>query len=167
MKANDSMCATRRLYFATALLSLLLLLTRSASADDSKRFDGNWHGFFSFAQAPLSWAKAKPGAGLNFRLVVDGANVRVFIVQKDRTVEFKPGAFHISAYMTNAVVFATDSGSDEEGTWVETVAFTLTQKNATTLLADYSRVVNNLNLPSTSDHSKFAVVGIGELKRAP
>ena len=79
--------------------------------------------------------------------------------------EVKRGEFRVFPYMTNAVVFASDSGNDEEGTWVETWNFTLTLKDSNAMLADYSRIVNNLALPLSSDHSKFGVQAFGELKR--
>jgi TonB family protein len=39
----------------------------------------------------------------------------------------------------------------------------VTWKNKTTLLANFSRVVNNLDLPLTSNHSKFTQAAVGEL----
>jgi len=78
--------------------------------------------------------------------------------------EVKPGSFHTQIYMTNAVVFATDTGEDNDGQWVETWDFAVTKKNPETLIACFSRVVNNLDLPD-GNNSKFFVVLVGELHR--
>jgi hypothetical protein len=43
--------------------------------------------------------------------------------------------------MTNAVIYATQSGKDNEGTWVETWVFAVTQENGTSNVYDRQRIV--------------------------
>jgi hypothetical protein len=91
----------------------------------------------------------------------------VYTVQPQGAREVKPGAFHIVRLMTNAVIYAVDSGRDDEGTWVETWVFTVTQENGTTLLTNFARQVNNVDLPLSRDHSKFTKEAAGELQLTP
>jgi hypothetical protein len=74
--------------------------------------------------------------------------------------------FETHAFQTNAVIFASSSaGEDAEGPWVETWAFSLTQKNASDLIVCLSRVVNNLKNPKEGDGGKFFVFAAGEFHR--
>ncbi|MBH5391984.1 hypothetical protein [Bradyrhizobium diversitatis] len=81
--------------------------------------------------------------------------------------EVKPGSFQYQAYMTNAVIFASSAGEDRNGRWVETWNFTLTEKNSETMIACFSRVVNNLDLGEAKDAGKFGLLAVGELHRTP
>jgi hypothetical protein len=54
---------------------------------------------------------------------------------------------------------------DNEGTWVETWVFAVTQKDRETLIAGFLRLVNNNDLPLSVDHSKFSGAETGELQR--
>src|SRR5262249_25312490 len=98
------------------------------------------------------------------RLIISGDTARVF-AGKDLTREIKPGKFKAETFDTNAVIFASNSGHDNEGTWIETWAFVVTVKDHDTLITNHFRVVNNVDLPPTSDHSKFSKGYSGELKR--
>jgi hypothetical protein len=60
---------------------------------------------------------------------------------------------------------AIDSGKDNDGVWVETWAFVITQKDRNTLITNLYRVVNNTDLPLNIDYSKFSSAKAGELKR--
>ena len=127
--------------------------------------DGSWEGELTFLQgATLHQTQAKTG---RYRITIQGTSVRVYFILSDDVRESKSGKFHMEYLMTNAVIFATDSGKDNEGTWVETWVFSLTEKDKDTLLVNFSRMVNNIDLPLTSDHSKVALEATGELKRLP
>lgn len=69
--------------------------------------------------------------------------------------------------MTNAVIFASSAGEDRDGRWVETWNFTLTEKNSETMIACFSRVVNNLDLGEAKDAGKFGLLAVGEFHRTP
>jgi hypothetical protein len=68
--------------------------------------------------------------------------------------------------LTNAVVFASSAGEDQDGEWVETWDFAL-QKTSETLIVCFSRVVNNLDVREEEDGSKFFVLAVGEFHRTP
>lgn len=128
--------------------------------------DGSWEGELTFLRGATLWSPSKT-TGLRDRITIQGTSARVYAIYSDRAEEVKPGSFHMEQLMTNAVISATDSGKDNEGTWVETWVFSLTQKDKDTLLVNFSRIVNNIDLPLENDHSKFAVAASGELKRLP
>ena len=99
------------------------------------------------------------------RIVIGDGRARVFYKNEERIIEVKPGKFLVERHMTNAVVAAIDSGSDNEGTWVETWIFAVTQKDRNTLIANFTRQVNNVKLPLSVSHSKFSSAATGELTR--
>lgn len=132
---------------------------------DSGGLDGSWEGELTFLQgANLNQTQPRTG---RYRITIQGTSVRVYFILSDDVKEVKSGKFHMEDLMTNAVIFAMDSGKDDEGTWVETWVFSLTEKDKDTLLVNFSRMVNNIDLPLTSEHSKFAKEATGELKRLP
>jgi TonB family protein len=132
---------------------------------DSGSLDGTWEGDLTFLQgATLS---PKGVAMARYRITIQGSSVQVYVVQPQGVKEIKPGAFHIEHLLTNAVIYATQSGKDHEGTWVETWVFAVTREDGTTLLTNFGRVVNNIDLPLSHDDSKFAKAAAGELKLNP
>jgi len=84
---------------------------------------------------------------------------------KNFDLEAKPGRFKVERLATNMVVFAIDSGEDNNGVWVETSAFVITQKDRNTLITNFYRMVNNTDLPSNVGDSRFSSAKVGELKR--
>lgn len=126
-------------------------------------WEGTWEGDLIFLQGAT--LDQKGPVTVRYRLTIQGPIVHVYIVRPQDVREIKPFKFHMDFLMTNAVVYETDSGHDDEGTWVETWAFTLTQIDKDTVLTNFSRMVNNLDLPLSSDHSKFAREAVGKLRR--
>jgi TonB family protein len=145
------------------------LQLNDTSTDDKRSgaqfgsFDGSWEGDLTFLQGGT--LSQKEQTTNRYRISIQGTKVRVFDLRPEGAREIKPGKFHIDLLMTNAIIYATESGRDHEGTWVETWVFTLTQFDRDTLLTNFSRMVNNLDLPLTSDHSKFAKEAAGKLSR--
>ena len=132
---------------------------------DFGSLDGTWEGDLAFLQG-ATLSQKEPATG-RYRITIQGSAVHVYMVRPQDLREVKPGLFHIERLMTNAVISASQSGQDNEGTWVETWVFTVTQENGTTLLTNFARVVNNIDLPLSNDHSKFAKEAAGELKLIP
>lgn len=127
--------------------------------------NGAWEGDLTFLQgATLS---QKEPVTARYRITIQGSAVRVYMVRPKDVKEVKPGLFHIERLLTNAIIYAIQSGEDSEGTWVETWVFAVTKQNETTLLTNFSRIVNNVDLPLSNDHSKFAKQAAGELKLIP
>jgi len=76
-----------------------------------------------------------------------------------------PGAFHLNANKSNSVIFSNDSGTDDDGTWVESWVFVVTLLDNNELLVEWTRMVNNLDMPRTAKSSKFVVHGSGTIQR--
>jgi hypothetical protein len=126
-------------------------------------FDGVWEGAIYFDKEAFLSATGTPDTGVKYRLEISGPVVRAFLEEDGKFVELKPGLFHIAPVETNAVIFATEASPDS---WVESVVFTVTQKDARTLLVQLARVVNNRTLPLSDKESKFATRGAGEFSKA-
>jgi hypothetical protein len=118
-------------------------------------FDGVWEGTIFFDKEAFLSSTGTPNTGVKYRLAISGPVVRTFIEESGNFVELKPGLFHIAPVETNA---APDS-------WVESVVFTVTQKDAKTLIVQLSRVVNNRTLALSDKESKFATRGAGEFSK--
>jgi hypothetical protein len=102
-----------------------------------------------------------------WRLIVNDNEARVFY-KRDAAEDFKeskPGKYKMETYMTNVLIFAFGSGGDDDGVWVETQSFVLTQKDPDTLGAVLAGAVNNTNLPLDRETSKFLYVGTGDFYR--
>jgi hypothetical protein len=134
---------------------------RTVSSESQSALDGTWQGTLGIVSGQGLSETGKP---LPVRIVIANGSARVF-VGPDYTLEVKPHQFKFVGLLTNAVIFATDSGHDTEGSWVETWAFAVTLKDSNTLMANYYRVVNNLNLPVANEHGRFSMGYSGELKR--
>jgi hypothetical protein len=122
--------------------------------------DGTWEG--ELQSLNKDGTPAKPGS---YRIVISGADAKVFILTDGKEREVKPTAFRVQRHLTNAVVLAIDSATDDDGLWVETWSFTVTLKDKNTLITNFSRVVNNANLPLSVDYSKFSRTASGEFQR--
>lgn len=147
---------------------LLPVLTLSSipfclvAAQSFPTLDGSWRGKLSVAS--ISYPTAQDSiASPNYRIEINNKNVQVYRDEK----EVKPGAFRIEQHKTNAIVFAMDSGKDNEGLWVETWVFAITLKDPNTIIVDYDWLVNNTDLPTNNDHSKISTVATGEFHRSP
>jgi hypothetical protein len=157
-----------------ALLSILLIATsilfaRPIIARDLGSFDGTWQGKLEVVDGTSnkdkdsdSFERTKAAYGKSpFKLTIHGQRATVYFGE----TEVKPSLFQAHVYMTNAVVFASDSGEDKDGQWVETWDFAVTQKDLESLIVVLSRVVNNLSAPEMPQRSKFFVVAVGEFHR--
>jgi hypothetical protein len=141
----------------------LMLAALPAWAQDLGTLDGTWEGSLGTLSGPSLSKLAKPWT---FRIIIAGSQAKVFYVDKaGQFQEVKPGAFSVVRVLTNAIVLAIDSAQDSDGTWVETWDFAVTLKDQNTLIANFYRVVNNINVPLTAEHSKFTVAVAGELVR--
>ncbi len=125
-------------------------------------FDGMWEGIIHFDKEAFLTPTGTPDKGLKYRLEISGLVVRVFIEEDSKFVEVKPGLFHIAPVETNAVFFASEAAPDS---WVESVVFTATQRDAKTLIVQLVRVVNNRSLPLDDKQSKFAARGAGDFSK--
>jgi hypothetical protein len=150
------------------LLAVSGLLLIGACADPVSAIQGE-----SGTKLSGSWKGSIPihdgaGEGENLDLKLEltkNDEVELWLINEGDWVEAKPGKFRISRHRSNAVIYATDSAEDDDGTWVETWVLVVTLRTPDELLVVWSRVVNNLDVPLTSEHSKFSSQAAGILKR--
>ena len=156
---------TRRvfsLFVAVAIASGLSPLTaRQVEAKDFGPLNGTWEGSLVPISGPGLVTSDKP---LPIRMIVQDNRAQVF-TGENFAVEAKPGKFKVERIATNMIVFEIDSGDDNDGVWVETWAFVITQKGRDPLITNFSRVVNNTDMPQNARDSKFSMAKTGELKR--
>jgi hypothetical protein len=133
----------------------------------SSQLEGTWQGklevvYSGASKDPESDERVRAAyAKSPFKISINGQVARVYF----GGLEVKPDLFQFQPYVTNAVIFASSAGEDNDGKWVETWNFTLTEKNSETIIACLSRVVNNLG--ETSNGGKFALFAVGEFHRTP
>lgn len=128
--------------------------------------NGTWEGELSPVDyRNVSIADRSKLAPAWLQMIIKERDARVLIKSSDgKLEEVKPGLFKVARQISNAAVIAIDSGTDDDGTWVETWLFAVTAKDKNTLLVQLVRQVNNINLPLTVDYSKFACTWAGDLK---
>jgi len=147
-----------------ALTAGILFSVPSVGQDVVGSFEGTWEGKLEVVdtKGSRSYDRTKAAYGESlFAIAIHGQRANVYFGE----TEVKPTSFQAQTYMTNAVVFATDTGYQSGRQWVETWDFALTQKNSETLIVAFSRVVNNLDLAEGESNSKFYVVAVGEFRR--
>jgi hypothetical protein len=140
---------------------LALVPSRHADAQDFGAVIGTWEGNLDPVNAPGLSASDKR---LPIRMIIRDDATQVF-TGENFEIEAKPGKFKVERTATNLIVFEIDTGEDNDGVWVETWAFVITQKDRNTLITNFYRVVNNTEMPVTARDSKFSIAKIGELKR--
>lgn len=142
---------------------LYLLTPKLAEALDFGSVIGTWEGSLDPVNGRGLVASDKR---LPIRMIVRDDRAQVF-TGENFEVEAKPGKFKVERTATNMIVFEIDSGEDNDGVWVETWAFVITQKDRDTLITNFYRVVNNTEMPLNGRDSKFSSAKTGELKRVP
>ncbi len=146
-----------------------ILFSWPSAARDIGSLDGTWEGKLEVVDGSSnknkdsdSYERTKAAYGKSlFKMTLQGQRASVYFGE----TEVKPTSFQAQIYKTNAVVFATDTGEDKDGQWVETWNFTITQKDPETLIVVFSRVVNNLGVSEEKNEGKFFVVALGEFRR--
>lgn len=158
----------RACLLAGCLIATGIAFLQSSAGQDVGSFDGTWEGKLRVVEStsnkddPASLDRVNAAySRSSVRVIIHGQQVRVYFGDR----EVKPGAFQIHIYLTNAVVFAQSKGEDQTGRWVETWNFSFTERSAETLIACFSRVVNNVDLPEGQNDSKFGVLATGNFQR--
>ena len=129
------------------------------------QFVGSWEGTLNAFNGP-NFIDATGLSG-SFRIVIDANNsVAVFYRKKNGdSEEAKRGSFALSTWGSQAVVWAIDSGHDQDGTWVEGWTFCLVHLDGDTLVAYWLRNVNNLDIARTDSNYHFAYGYSGQMHR--
>lgn len=148
----------RLLLLMLSVLSLGSCATNRVAIDLVSALDGTWEGTIKISDDPED--------SLKLRLLIDQRSARVWTYANEDWLEVKAGEFHIDRHKSNAVIYATDSGADSDGTWVETWAIIATPRSTEELQVVWSRAVNNLALSLDNKSSKFSSHASGVLSRA-
>jgi hypothetical protein len=156
------------LTFFAAILTLTACAIRPVTPGNSsasllsvnENINGNWEGILHL--------KRTPAEDFGLRLSLETTGVKVFHRNSISGIwaEAMPGLFHISRQGSNAVIQATDSGNDEDGTWVETWALIVTSKSRDELQVEWVRLVNNINLPISRPGKVFSEHSTGNFRRS-
>ena len=72
--------------------------------------------------------------------------------------EFMRDKLSIKRYKTNAVISGIDSGSDDEGQWIDSLSIQLTRIDHKYAVVNFSKQINNIG------SSQMNVFGIGKLE---
>jgi hypothetical protein len=151
--------------FAILLIASGASFSTPGAGLDVVSFEGAWEGRLKVVAGTNedsdSYKRAKARyEGSAFKIVIGEQKASVYFDAR----EVKPASFQTRIYQSNAVVFASDAGDDQDGRWVETWNFTLARKSPETMIVCFSRVVNNLDAPAGKD-SEFFYMAAGELRR--
>ena len=157
----------RQLSLALGVLLFLVLIPIGASAQDFGPLDGTWQGQMKWLDTGNS---RRHGEAFAQRIIIQGPGARVFRFKGEQPDEItwdstKEWPFQVQRKGTNAVISAINSGRDDDGQFVETWVFAVTQKDRNTLISSLLWVMNNNNLPLGVDYSKFSLAAMGELRR--
>ncbi|GAB1597213.1 hypothetical protein [Lysobacter claricitrinus] len=151
----------RKAKAVVVFLLLAIVATAAAASPNGERLvgalDGSWEGSLTLSEAPRDV--------MDLRVDLKGDEAHVWIRENEEWIEAKPGMFHVNRTLTNAVIYATDSASDEDGTWVESWSIVASPRSEEELLIAWARVVNNLDLPLENVSSKFALHADAVLRR--
>jgi hypothetical protein len=158
---------TRRCIRLLGLLAIVAafgsLLSQQVKAQQSDSIDGTWQGTLDYVHGAGLLARVHPPQ--IWRLTIQGASVRAFLISDGKAREIKSGKYKIERYMTNAVIYVIDTGKDSDGTWIETETFLLLQKTPDTLGVTFAGAINNTSLPLDRDISKAFNVMTGDFSR--
>ncbi|WP_139236769.1 hypothetical protein [Rugamonas rubra] len=148
-------CSTPRISSVNASSPTLL--------HENENINGEWEGLLTFQEGILS-VKDPAFRTLQYRLVLGSSEAQVFAKNTISGVweEAMPQLFRVSRTGSNAVLQATDSGKDEDGTWVETWIFVLTNRSTEELQVEFVRMVNNIDLPISVPGKVFSYGGSGK-----
>jgi hypothetical protein len=139
-------------------------LPQPSAAQDFGGLNGTWEGSLNYVQGP-GLAVSKTTTSKWTKLIIAENSARAFYMKDNNIIEIKPGKFKIERAMTNAIVFAVDTGKDSDGTWVQNWLYALTEKDHDTLIVNHLAMANNLNVPLSNSSSKWSSAATGELKR--
>jgi hypothetical protein len=147
-----------------AQVALVLLFTSCANQSvgaevSGPRLDGAWSGAIAIEDDPSNL--------LQVRITIAEDAPQVEVLYDGKFVTALQNPFQISRHQGNAVLYATHSGTDDDGTWVESWAFLVTPRTSNELIVVWSRLVNNVDMPVDKESSKFTVTGSGVLRRIP
>lgn len=131
----------------------------ATESETEDSLNGHWEGV-------LTTKDPEPGQ-MVLRLELDASTIKVFEKNKisGAWLDIMPNHFRGSVFRGNAVIDGTHFGNDEDGRWVETWVLVVTCKSRNELQAEWVRMVNNVDLPSSNLEKTFSSGAAGVLKR--
>ena len=162
--------------YGTILAFVFILLAGCSSLDKKQDlaiylggFNGVWEGEFEPVIQSTYPFNSSGGESAFLRITVKGDIVNISTLSKEKWVSIKPGSFKIKQHKTNAIIYSIDSAKDVldqsgYGGWVETWNISLTHKEANSLYATLTRVVNNYLLPAEKKKAKTQGRYIGSFR---
>lgn len=155
--------ASLKIGIMAVVLVFAVLTCGRVDAQGLGSLDGSWEGELKITYDSL------PSSGGSqtvwYRLAIQGSSAHIFYKSKGEVGELDDRKVEIARVGSNAVIISIASGRDDDGTWVETWVFAVTLKDRNTLIAHFTRMVNNNDLPLSVAHSKFSRAAVGELRR--
>ncbi len=127
--------------------------------------DGQWEGTLAM-RLPLSPTHRQHPADpsdLALRVELQGQKARVYIRNQDNWQEAMPGQFVALRIFSNATVVGVQ-GDKAEGGWIESWSINLSSLDDTTLLAEWTRAVTNIE-PLPNHLPAFSMAASGTLRR--
>ena len=144
---------------------LFAVLSTPAHAQNINDFNGTWIGeveiVFSTQVPDISGQKAK------VKLVINKNNVDLYTYKTNLNSrgkyltswkEFMKDKLVIRRYKSNAVITGMESGSDEHGSWVDTLSIELSQIDRKYAAVNFSKQINNIGT------GRANVFGIGKFE---
>jgi hypothetical protein len=128
------------------------------------QFAGTWEGTLKRYSAEGFIDGAGQSVALRVKIASNG-DAQVYYLADGAWLEAKPGTFHAISWATQAIVTSADTGTDKDGTWVESWTFTLVRVDASTVQTYVLRAVNNLDMPLSNQHHHFAWGFSGVLRK--
>ena len=133
----------------------------------SLSYDGRWTGNAKCLYDP--GLPAGEECDVRLTLDIDGKVVSVHTVRtkngKESVWDVKAGRLTFAQNLTNALLYSINTGRDSDGRWAETWSFAMTLRDADHMIVQWTRIVNNIDLPTDDKNKTFAFVRIGELVR--
>jgi hypothetical protein len=148
-----------------AVIGMVLGSACALAASPHYLYQGTWEGALTHVATSLGEEGAKGIRELVLRVRFENDTISVAIKLEGEWTDVKPGTFQISQYDTNAVVTSITSGSDDDGTWIETWSFAITPIDDSHIDVLWQRQVKNKNMDATNPYAVFGGVAYGELTR--
>lgn len=146
-------------------LSIFLLFTFSSHSQNINDFNGTWIGEVEIiysSQVPEITKK-----NVKIKIVINRNNVDIYTFKTNLNArgkyltnwkEFMKDKLEIRMHDSNAIITGIDSGRDDNGKWVDSLAVELSRIDRKYAWVNFSKQINN------SDKSQQNVFGIGKLE---
>ena len=165
-------------FAVTTVLTSVLMGCASSTANLSeipqKRFtrsietllDGQWEGRLRMREPFASPDLAKPPVSedIVLRIVIGADTPKVFMLDDGKWSDVMPNDLTIMRYRSNAVITGFQASGAEHNGWVETWSILITVKNDDEVVAEWGRIVNNLN-PRAGVSPTFSMGAAGQMHR--